>query len=46
MKSKWVDLATLAKEEEAEEEQVEEGSPHNQTSQSAERKLSKNITSM
>ena len=39
-------MATLAEEEEAEEEQVGGGSPHNQTSQSTERKPLKNITSM
>ena len=38
-------MATLAKEEESEEEQVVGGSPCNQTSQSTERKPLKNITS-
>jgi len=33
-----VDVATFAKEEEAEEEKVGGGYPHNQTSQSIERK--------
>jgi len=41
-----VDVANLAEEEEAEEEQVGGGPPCNQTSQSTERKPSKNITSM
>jgi len=39
-------MATLTEEEEAEEGQAGGGFPHNQTSQSTERKPSKNITSM
>jgi len=41
-----VNVTTLTKEEEAKEEQVGGRSPRNQTSQSTERKPSKNIASM
>ena len=41
-----MDMATLTEEDEAEEKEVREGPPCKETSQSTERKLSKNITSM